>query len=507
MTTATASNTCAPGGAAVTSYASTAAAAWLYLEVNGAAVGDHVSVDWFDPNGKDEFTNSFQPLSVAGEVCFSASLNIAGTTVATLPGGWSARVTYNSSTLISLPFTITGSSGGSCVYAVNPLTVSAPTAPATAAGGIGSITVSTIAGCAWTAASNSSFLTINAGSSSGTGNGTVSYTVAANTTSSARTGTMTIAGQTVTVNQAAGTACAYALNPTSGGVPNAGGSGSFTVSTTSGCAWTATPNASWISITSGPGGTGNGTVSYTAAANTTSSSRTGTITVGSTGSTQTFTLNQGTSQIASGQPFFVDGRSNLWAAGRTTAPTGLVPPVFPFPAGSGQMITFSNITGTASCSGQPGVCPPASGPNGALGPTGGNPAGTLAPDQNISGLIERTSGYFLAGVFLDNNVPSGTPPESLDFTNEDFTKINPKIAQVFFIGDGMTNGSPKQFFVPPTATRLFLGLTDGEGIECCFNDDTGGFNVTLNLAPGGPPCSYSLTPNPFPVSAAGGSAP
>ena len=40
------------------------------------------------------------------------------------------------------------------------------------------------------------------GGSSGTGNGTVSYTVAANTSTSPRTGTLTIAGLTATVTQA-----------------------------------------------------------------------------------------------------------------------------------------------------------------------------------------------------------------------------------------------------------------------------------------------------------------
>ncbi len=55
--------------------------------------------------------------------------------------------------------------------------------------------------CTWTATSNASFITITAGSS-GTGNGTVSYSVTANTGASSRTGTITIAGQTFSVTQA-----------------------------------------------------------------------------------------------------------------------------------------------------------------------------------------------------------------------------------------------------------------------------------------------------------------
>src|SRR5206468_9799643 len=50
--------------------------------------------------------------------------------------------------------------------------------------------------------SNVSWITITGGAS-GTGIGTVTYSVATNTGASPRTGTLTIAGQTVTITQAA----------------------------------------------------------------------------------------------------------------------------------------------------------------------------------------------------------------------------------------------------------------------------------------------------------------
>lgn len=71
-----------------------------------------------------------------------------------------------------------------------------------AAGGPSAITVTTTSGCAWTATTGAAFLTITSGSS-GTGAGTVTFTVAANT-GAARAGVLTIGGQAVTVNQAAG---------------------------------------------------------------------------------------------------------------------------------------------------------------------------------------------------------------------------------------------------------------------------------------------------------------
>jgi hypothetical protein len=63
----------------------------------------------------------------------------------------------------------------------------------------GSLAVTTPAGCSWTAASNVAWLTV---SGSGTGSGTVAVTVQPNPSyTSARSGTATIAGQTVTFTQ------------------------------------------------------------------------------------------------------------------------------------------------------------------------------------------------------------------------------------------------------------------------------------------------------------------
>ena len=98
--------------------------------------------------------------------------------------------------------------GGTCSFSINPTSASFA-----AAGGTGSVTVTTTAGCNWTAASNNSFITVTSGAS-GSGNGTVTYSVAANT-SVARNGSLTIAGLTHSVSQAAaGGGCTNAIvNP------------------------------------------------------------------------------------------------------------------------------------------------------------------------------------------------------------------------------------------------------------------------------------------------------
>jgi hypothetical protein len=122
---------------------------------------------------------------------------------------------------------------------------------------------------------------------SGTANGSVIFSVAANV-GAARTGTIAIADKTFTVNQASG--CTYAISPTSQQFGGDGGTGGpITVTTAPTCPWTATDNASWLQITSGASGTGPGTVRFEVSPYSGGgSSRTGTITIVN----QTFTVTQ-----------------------------------------------------------------------------------------------------------------------------------------------------------------------------------------------------------------------
>ncbi|MEK7409400.1 MAG: S8 family serine peptidase [Acidobacteriota bacterium] len=83
-------------------------------------------------------------------------------------------------------------------------------------------------------------------------------------------------------------ACTFSLNPTSRTLSSSPGTGTVTVTTASGCAWSAVSNASWITVTSGASGTGSGTVGYSVAANPATTSRTGTLTIAG----QTFTVTQ-----------------------------------------------------------------------------------------------------------------------------------------------------------------------------------------------------------------------
>jgi len=152
-------------------------------------------------------------------------------------------------------------------------------------GGTGTVTVTAGAGCGWTAVSNAtSWLTVTSGAT-GSGGGSVGFSATANNLTTMRSGTLTIAGATFTVNE---TACGYTLTPTSQSLTAAGGTGSVTVATGTACPWTAVSNAGWVSVTSGATGTGGGTVGFSAAGNSGTTTRAGTITIGG----QTFTVNE-----------------------------------------------------------------------------------------------------------------------------------------------------------------------------------------------------------------------
>jgi sugar lactone lactonase YvrE len=60
--------------------------------------------------------------------------------------------------------------------------------------------------------------------------------------------------------------CTFAVSPTAVPITYTGGSSSVSVTAGSGCAWTASSNASWLTVTSASG-TGNGMISFTATAN------------------------------------------------------------------------------------------------------------------------------------------------------------------------------------------------------------------------------------------------
>lgn len=146
-----------------------------------------------------------------------------------------------------------------CTFNVTPTTQNVP-----AAGGPVNVAVAVRPGCAWTAAGGASWIAVASGTS-GNGNGTVVMQVAANG-GDARSATLTIAGTTVTIAQAAAP-CTFTLAPTGQNVPVEGASGSVSVGVRPGCPWTAASSVSWVTITSAAGGTGPGVITFVVAPN------------------------------------------------------------------------------------------------------------------------------------------------------------------------------------------------------------------------------------------------
>jgi subtilisin len=107
------------------------------------------------------------------------------------------------------------------------------------------------------------------------------------------------------------TSCTFSINPASQSVGFGGGTGSFSVSAGTGCGWSAITNASWVTITSGFSGSGNGTVNFSIGANNTQAERSGTIVAGG----RTFTVTQA-SNTASLVQFATTGTNVNESAGK-----------------------------------------------------------------------------------------------------------------------------------------------------------------------------------------------
>ena len=82
--------------------------------------------------------------------------------------------------------------------------------------------------------------------------------------------------------------CPLTISPGSNSIAARGGEGIIAVTSSGGCGWTAVSTASWIEITSGASGTGNGTVSYVVRENLENFTRTGFIII----ENQTFIVQQ-----------------------------------------------------------------------------------------------------------------------------------------------------------------------------------------------------------------------
>ena len=174
--------------------------------------------------------------------------------------------------------TVTVNQASGCTFQINPTSFNV-----SAGGGNVTVNVTTGTVCNWNGVSNAAFIT---GGGGGTGSGSITFNVQTNNNLEPRQGTMTVAGQTVTVNQAGQQSCSFVVQPQLFGVPAAGGDITVNVTTQAGCTWNGVSNAAFI--TGGGNGTGSGSVNFNVGRNFTPQPRQGTMTVAN----QTVTVNQ-----------------------------------------------------------------------------------------------------------------------------------------------------------------------------------------------------------------------
>jgi hypothetical protein len=193
----------------------------------------------------------------------------------------------------------------SCISGVAPSTVSF-----SATGGSTTLAVSAAdSSCGWTAIPGAPWIVPSP--ESGNGGSSIELYAEPNTSQAPRSASVSIAGRTVTVHQAAeAVACTYTVSPQMLSAPAHGGTTGVTIGTSPGCEWSAASFVPWVSVspTSGDGG---GSTAVTVASNDSEMSRTTSISIGGqsvridqAGRVQTGTLSIRNLQSATDVPRF-----------------------------------------------------------------------------------------------------------------------------------------------------------------------------------------------------------
>jgi subtilase family serine protease len=186
------------------------------LDFGAVAIGQINRLDFSVIN------TGYQPLSGVATPLVSGPFSVTGGSSYTVLAGKTQTVTVAFAPVASGTFTgsvIFTSNGGAstndvrgigvCTYALSSSSASSP-----AKGGTNTFNVNTTSPCPWIATTNNVWLTILSGGS-GVNSGTVTYVVAPNGSSNARTGTVSVAGLTFTVTQAGNTAPQVSITPVS----------------------------------------------------------------------------------------------------------------------------------------------------------------------------------------------------------------------------------------------------------------------------------------------------
>ena len=206
----------------------------------------------------------------------------------------SVSLTVNSATASGLSVTVSYAAAPVCPGSLGAAQLFA------SSGGAGQASVTAPAGCAWSASASVPWISLGT-QVSGTGNGTVTFNVAANPNVAPRWGRIASGGAIVVISQS-GTTGSMTLTPQSASVAAAGGTGEFAVATSAAdYAWSFQSQVPWITDVecSCYQSVGPATLRYIVAANS-GPQRTGTILAGGL----VFTVTQSAGAASPGAPSY-----------------------------------------------------------------------------------------------------------------------------------------------------------------------------------------------------------
>ena len=167
----------------------------------------------------------------------------------------------------ALSVACTSTSTSATAPSANKCQVSATAAPLQfgAGGGAGTLSISAARECGWTLGVQSSWVSVN-GSNAGYGDASLTYSIASNPAAAVRTAEIVVVDQHLRLTQAAA-ACTYSLSRSGDRIGAAGGSLRFDIATLTGCSWTASTTASWLSFSTASSGSSSASIGVSVAAN------------------------------------------------------------------------------------------------------------------------------------------------------------------------------------------------------------------------------------------------
>ena len=118
-TSLTAPGTGCTAPAAVSTFSVTDRAVYLYFMELGVAAGESATFKFIDPTGTVYESERWSPAIRAGDYCFWAWMNLAGTPAADLPGTWRVVVQstrFPGENVVDLAFVVQGSSANGCAF-------------------------------------------------------------------------------------------------------------------------------------------------------------------------------------------------------------------------------------------------------------------------------------------------------------------------------------------------------------------------------------------------------